>query len=99
MLGVDIAVGIAVLSLMVVGASIIQALRKKQQASDPDVQAKSAQKKGAENLHRMEINDKMLCAGCDKAISPKTDLFVNTRMGGVWWHETCYRKILRGDLG
>ena len=99
MLGVDIAVGIAVLSLMAVGVSIIQALRKKQQASDPDAQAKSAQKKGEENLHRMEILDKMLCAGCDKTINPQTDLFVNTRMGGVWWHENCYRKILKGDLG
>lgn len=73
-------------------------MRKKQQASDPDAQAKSAQKKGEENLHRMEIMDNMLCAGCDKTINPQTDLFVNTRMGGVWWHKDCYKKVLRGDL-
>ena len=95
MLGIDIAVGLAVLSFVAAGAVIIRAARKKQQASDPDAQAKSARKKGAENLHRMEIKEKMRCTGCDEFVDPKTDLFVN---GRTWWHESCYRKQILGDL-
>jgi len=95
LLGIDIAVGLAVLSFVAAGFAIIRSARKKQQASDPDAQAKSARKKGAENLHRMEIKEKMRCVSCDKPVDPKTDLFVNGRM---WWHESCYRKNVIGDL-
>lgn len=95
MLGIDIAVGLAVVSFVAVGISIIRAARKKQQASDPDAQAKSARNQGAENLHRMEIKEKMRCVSCEEFVDPKTDLFVN---GRTWWHESCYRKHVIGDL-
>jgi hypothetical protein len=90
LLVVDVAVGIAILGLLTLGAGYLAALRKKQKAKDPHAQGAVAREKGALNVQRMEVADAMRCTMCGKATNPEVDLYTNK----VWWHRACYRSVI-----
>lgn len=90
MLVVDVAVGIAILGLLTLGAGFLAALRKKQKDKDPRTQGEAARAKGELNAQRMEVNDAMRCTMCGKDTNPDVDLYTNN----VWWHRACYRSVI-----
>ena len=90
MLVVDVAVGIAILGLLTLGAGYLSALRKKQKAKDPHAQGEVARAKGEMNVQRMEVNDALRCTMCGKDTNPDVDLYTNK----VWWHRSCYRSVI-----
>ena len=90
MLVVDVAVGIAILGLLTLGAGYLVALRKKQKAKDPQAQGEAARVKGELNVKRLEVADAMRCTMCGKDTNPDVDLYTNK----VWWHRACYRSVI-----
>ena len=90
MLVVDVAVGIAILGLLTLGAGYLAALRKKHRNNDPNAQVEDAREKGACNVQRMEAKDSMRCTMCNRDTNPDVDLYINN----VWWHRACYRSVL-----
>ncbi len=90
LLYVDVAVGIAILGLLTLGAGYLTALRRKQKAKDPQAQGEAAREKGALNAQRMEVKDAMRCTMCGRDTNPDVDLYTNK----VWWHRACYRNVI-----
>ena len=69
MLVVDVAVGIAILGILTIGASYLAALRKRQRNNDPNAQVEDAREKGARNVQRMEAKDALRCTMCNRDTS------------------------------
>ena len=90
MLVVDVAVGVAILGLLTLGAGYLASLRKKQKAKDPKTQGEVAREKGELNVQRMEVQDALRCTMCGKDTDPEVDLYTNK----VWWHRACYRSVI-----
>ena len=90
MLVVDVAVGIAILGLLTLGAGYLVSLRKQQKAKDPHAQGEAAREKGTLNVQHMEVKDAMRCTMCGKDTDPDVDLYTNK----AWWHRACYRSVI-----
>jgi hypothetical protein len=90
LLVVDVAVGIAILGLLTLGAGYLASLRKKQKDKDPQTHGEVAREKGELNVQRMEVKDAMRCTMCGRDTNPEVDLYTNN----VWWHRGCYRSVI-----